>query len=415
MAIQSPTSLTPQARPKNPPDPVPVQPGRPGGGPPVSKPIPAGQDLTALFSTGSEGPAPSLSPPATPQRSDLSRAAALLDELMILFHQMSGEAKKVNAEASWQQMHLAQEQSLKAAGLKEDAAGTTRILGYVSLGVGIAGAALTVGGPVVSLLSSLASAGSSTVAEAAKETGKEVTKTVVKEVVAKMSQEISKQVAEKLIKEASEEAAKKVAEEVAKEVAKKVAEEVTKEVAKQVGQSVSQKLGAEIAKEVGLKVGQEIAEQVGQEVAQKVAGEVTAKIGQEVAAKLGQTFAQELGKTVTETLGQSVAKEAGSAMVKALGQGWLARIASQVIANPNTAKLVTDTFGQTSQSLGQADVQTTQAEGDRLNAQAQETMGEKQRSDQFVDDFRELMKKMNQLINDLLAAKNQSEAAAAKA
>gem|GEM_PF-6857330 len=399
-------------------DPGPVQPGRPGG-PPVSRPIPAGQEMAALFSAPSDGSAPPLPPPIIPQRSDMNRAATLLDEMMILFHQMSSDSKRVHSEASWQQMHQAKDQSLQGADLKQDAATKMMIMGFVSMGIGIAGAALSVAAPVVSLGAGLLSAGTSAGAEAAKEAGKEVGKAVVQEVVKNISEKIAQKVAAEVMTAATEEAAKAAAEKVAAEIAKEVAKEVGQEVAKQVGQEVakatSEKMSAEVAKAVGQQIGQEVAKELGQEVAKSVASEVSKQAGTHVGTAMTDKLTQEVGQAVTKEVAKSVTKETTKGIVGALGHSMARTVAMQFFSNPQTARLVTDSGGQTTQSFGQSDIQSTQAEGDRMGARAQATMGDKQRSDQFSEDFRELMKKMNQLINDLLAAQNQSEAAAAKA
>lgn len=153
---------------------------------------------------------------------------------------------------------------------------------------------------------------------------------------------------------------------------------------------------------------------------------------QEGAKKAVETTVKQIKKTVLTTIKNAVKKfikktlEAiKKAVQKATTQGIrqtvqkvtvsLVKKTLVVASKPETVMGIFSAVSQSMNALGQSQSLTAQADGDRHQAFATEAQAEQRKAEEFVGDFREAMKKMNDLLRTLYDAKLKSEEAAAKA
>ncbi|WP_290922167.1 type III secretion system translocon subunit SctB [Halodesulfovibrio sp.] len=150
--------------------------------------------------------------------------------------------------------------------------------------------------------------------------------------------------------------------------------------------------------------------------AQKAATEAAKKATTEVIKNTLNAIKTSIIKTVKQGV-----KHTLKALLKTIAQAasksasYAAKGTTKVMSNPQACMGVFQGVSQSMSALGQSKSMIAQAEGDRYQAQATETQAHQKKAEERVGDFREAMKKMNDLIRTLYDAKMKSEEAAAKA
>lgn len=124
-------------------------------------------------------------------------------------------------------------------------------------------------------------------------------------------------------------------------------------------------------------------------------------------------------KTIKETV-KKIIKQIMTKMKDLLSKGGsqaaktVAKKIVRVLATPETTIALFRGVSDTMNSLGQSESMKIQAEGDRSSARATQAQSLQRKEEEYVGDFRETMRKMNEMIRTLLDAKIKAEEAAAK-
>ena len=119
------------------------------------------------------------------------------------------------------------------------------------------------------------------------------------------------------------------------------------------------------------------------------------------------------GKTATEAL-KKITQRLITQILKKIGT-FVAKGLQATFTNPQVVQGIFGGVSQSMQSLGQSRSLTHQAESDQYQAMAQQTQAEGKKAEDRVVDFREAMKKMNDLLKTLYDAQTKAEEAAARA
>lgn len=145
----------------------------------------------------------------------------------------------------------------------------------------------------------------------------------------------------------------------------------------------------------------------------KKAVEATVKSVKKTILKTIKSAMKKALKKILESVKKAI-KTATTKTVRELAVK-LAKKTAVVMSRPETVMGITSGVSQSMNALGQSQSLTAQAEGDRHSARATEAQAEQRKAEEFVGDFREAMKKMNDLLRTLYDAKVKAEEAAARA
>ncbi len=342
-------------------------------------------------------------------------------EMGLLFHQLTRQMRRAQREDTFILEHKIVQTLKEAAQKKIDAAHKLESAAVVGLVLTCACAALSVASAAMSFVSAIkavTNAATKAAESAVKEAVKELVN-VAKKAAQKAVQNLIKageKVTEKAIKKAVKEAVENVTKEIVENVTKKAVDQAMKQLGKLASKSVRETLEKTIketvkntveklSKKMVNRVAKEVTKEV-EEIGTKAAKMVPDKI-EEVAEKAAKEAGDEVSESITKSIEKSIAKlgkqlasstskkyAAVAAGLQGLGQGL-----------EGGSRFVT--------TKGQADSQTEQAKGDKINAEAEGMKGLKQRDDDYLNEINATLRAIQEKLAEFVATRaKQMEAAA---